>query len=383
MNVFCIASNENRDLAKKLIRDAMGNTYFTIKDEIEVANSKLLKRDLAETSAVFVAVDKSFNSNTSLNAELGAMTQIVDSDRIIVVRIGDGQIPVSLDSHSYLVYNDDNDYKRIVKLLTNSFSRIRNIDKDISFGEVQRNKVAKLFDSLSFIALGFTSTITSLLLTMPDLFDNKFFILPTVLGYVLLFETIFLSSLKKRRVEKQKTKERYLHHLRDSVSLEKHDFGSDENIASSEPKPELDALGRMLVNLEAIHEYYTWSQKQAKRSFVLAISACIGGFLLLVAAVILPIAFKLGFELSLIPAIGGAIAELIAATSLFVYRSSLTQLNHYHEALHEDERFLSSVNLLTKFSTQELKDEMLKQIIQSEIKMNLAGINVKNEDQEK
>lgn len=42
------------------------------------------------------------------------------------------------------------------------------------------------------------------------------------------------------------------------------------------------------------------------------------------------------------------------------------------KALHEDERFLSSVNLLGKFSTVEAQDDMLREIIRSEIQMNLA-----------
>ena len=142
----------------------------------------------------------------------------------------------------------------------------------------------------------------------------------------------------------------------------------------------MDAIERMRANLVAIEEYYTCSQEQARHSFKLAIWTCIGGFILLIAAVVLPIIFKLSFELSLIPTIGGAISELVAATSLFVYRSSLTQLNHYHQALHEDERFLSSVNLINKFSTPELQDEMLKEIIRSEIAMNLAGIGINSKD---
>ena len=47
------------------------------------------------------------------------------------------------------------------------------------------------------------------------------------------------------------------------------------------------------------------------------------------------------------------------------------QLNHYHKALHEDERFLSSVNLLGKFTIDEMRDNMLQEIIRSEIQMNL------------
>ena len=88
----------------------------------------------------------------------------------------------------------------------------------------------------------------------------------------------------------------------------------------------------------------------------------------------LPVAFKLSYQISIIPAIGGVITELIAGTALVVYRSSLAQLNHYHKALHEDERFLSSVNLLGKFTEDEMRDNMLQEIIRSEIQMNLDGL---------
>ncbi len=68
----------------------------------------------------------------------------------------------------------------------------------------------------------------------------------------------------------------------------------------------------------------------------------------MIVAILIPIVFRLSFQMSIIPAIGGVITELIAGTALVVYRNSLSQLNHYHKALHEDERFLSSVNLSWK-----------------------------------
>ena len=146
-------------------------------------------------------------------------------------------------------------------------------------------------------------------------------------------------------------------------------------------KKEIDALERMMINLEDIKEFYTWSQKQAKASFILAVIMCISGFGLMIVAILIPIVFRLSFQMSIIPAVGGAITEVIAGTALIVYRNSLSQLNHYHKALHEDERFLSSVNLLGKFSSVEAQDDMLREIIRSEIQMNLAVIheNVKSD----
>jgi hypothetical protein len=94
----------------------------------------------------------------------------------------------------------------------------------------------------------------------------------------------------------------------------------------------------------------------------------------IIIAIVLPIIFSLSFKMLLIPAVGGVITELVAGTALAVYRNSLAQLNHYHKALHEDERFLSSVNLLGKFSAVEAQDDMLWEIVRSEIQMNLYGL---------
>ena len=134
----------------------------------------------------------------------------------------------------------------------------------------------------------------------------------------------------------------------------------------------------MLINLEDIKEFYTWSQKQAKASFILAVSMCLLGFGLIVLAVLLSVISKQQIEVVAISAIGGTIIELVAGTALVVYRNSLSQLNYYHKALHEDERFLSSISLLEKFSTNEIQEDILKEIIKSEIEMNLIEIqNIK------
>ena len=180
--------------------------------------------------------------------------------------------------------------------------------------------------------------------------------------------------MKKRKQEDEEEEiESYSRRLKRAIVPEESKQDRNNKSGNEETKKEIDALGRMMINLEDIKEFYTWSQKQAKASFILAVSMCISGFVfLMVAAILLPVVFRLSFQMSIIPAVGGVITEVIAGTALVVYRNSLSQLNHYHKALHEDERFLSSVNLLGKFSTVEAQDDMLREIIRSEIQMNLA-----------
>lgn len=157
--------------------------------------------------------------------------------------------------------------------------------------------------------------------------------------------------------------------------FEKNRFNSQNIASDSNPNYDdskvIDAIKHMNINLENIKEFYIWSQKQAKYAFRLAIVLCILGALLIFFAILFPIVFNRDIDLTIIPAIGGAIVEVIAGTSLIVYQRSLSQLNHYHKALHEDERFLTSVNLLNRFSKTETQDEMLKEIIRSEIQMNI------------
>ena len=189
---------------------------------------------------------------------------------------------------------------------------------------------------------------------------------------ILTLTTSYLSIMRSRwKEDDEKEITSYSSRLKKAMVQEYISDIKQENIDIQENKNEIDALGRMMINLEDIKEFYTWSQKQAKASFILAVVMCVLGFVLMIIAIVLPIIFRLNFQMSIIPAIGGIITDLIAGTALVVYRNSLSQLNHYHKALHEDERFLSSVNLLGKFSSLQLQDDMLQEIIKSEIQMNL------------
>ena len=202
----------------------------------------------------------------------------------------------------------------------------------------------------------------------------------TIFAILSLCIGIFVITLFERLDDiklliNDKELETYSARLKQAIVPELINQQEQNGYGSEGSKKEIDALGRMMINLEDIKEFYIWSQKQAKDSFRLAKFMCIAGFCLMAASILLPIVFKLSLEMSVIPAIGGVITELIAVTSLSVYRASLSQLNYYHKSLHEDERFLSSVNLIGKFSTPAAQDNMLQEIIRSEIQMNLSGMH--------
>lgn len=175
-----------------------------------------------------------------------------------------------------------------------------------------------------------------------------------------------ISSVLKREQDDIEVS-RYSQRLKNTVKPTKFVPENDGELNINVKKFEQnDALNLMLVNMEEIKAYYTLSKTQAKSSFRLAAWMCVLGFVLLVVAVVIPFFSQGKYEVSIITAIGGAIVEVIAGTSLFIYKNSLSQLNHYYESLHDNERFLSNVNLVRKLSFEK-QDEMYIEIIRSGI----------------
>ena len=125
-------------------------------------------------------------------------------------------------------------------------------------------------------------------------------------------------------------------------------------------------LELMSINMAEIKEYYVLSKNMAKSSFKLSVSMCLLGFTLITSSIISIFIMDITISSAVIPAIGGVVVEVVAGTSLFVYRQSLEQLNRYYEALHENERFLSVVNIADKI-TPEKKDDVYLEIVKSQL----------------
>lgn len=123
------------------------------------------------------------------------------------------------------------------------------------------------------------------------------------------------------------------------------------------PEKNRDILELMLANMSEIKQYYSISKRHAQLSFILALSFCIFGFVLLAYAVSID---KENTQPIMLSLIGGTVSELFAGTALLVHKSSLSQLNHYYKSLHENERFLSTLNLVEKLSDSKKDDAILK-----------------------
>jgi len=134
-------------------------------------------------------------------------------------------------------------------------------------------------------------------------------------------------------------------------------------IGGSVDEENIDILGLMLHNLKEIGEFYVLTKGQAKKAFHLSVGMCIAGFVLFTLSSILSLVWKENL-FALLTALGGVVVEIIAGTSLLVYRKSLEQLNYYYSSLHNNERFLSLINIAGK---TECKDELFAKIVDSEL----------------
>lgn len=129
-----------------------------------------------------------------------------------------------------------------------------------------------------------------------------------------------------------------------------------------------NTLKLMSLNMAEIREFYALSKTMAKKSFILAVIMCILGFIVIASSIYAIFFIDISFVESLIPIIGGTVVELIAGTSLSVYKKSLEQLNQYYESLHNNERYLSLVNLVDRLSDNK-KDDTYVNIINSQLEL--------------
>ena len=130
-------------------------------------------------------------------------------------------------------------------------------------------------------------------------------------------------------------------------------------------------LGHLKFNWKQMKGYYDISKSQATKSFRWAIFFSCCGIAIIIFAILSPIIFSSKYDnvlISLIGSISGAIVELFAGTILVVYIKSLSQMNLYHKALSEYQRYLSCINLASKLSTIEKRDSIFEEIIREEIK---------------
>lgn len=379
MKFYILAAPDYIPFAENLVNN-IKNAKIIANTSIGISSKENLMYKLDVADVILAIIDDKFSNSQYLNIELQLAKEIVEENKskiLLPIVLNKATVPSCIQNALYISC-DINSQKDIANIKMTIEKILLSWQHDIKQTEKNMNKtkttsIIILTLAIEMFAMFFV--YLSKYSSSSSIHIEKFtpLLLTVVISLsILTLTTSYLSIMRSRwKEDDEKEITSYSSRLKKAMVQEYISDIKQENIDIQENKNEIDALGRIMINLEDIKEFYTWSQKQAKASFILAVVMCVLGFVLMIIAIVLPIIFRLNFQMSIIPAIGGIITDLIAGTALVVYRNSLSQLNHYHKALHEDERFLSSVNLLGKFSSLQLQDDMLQEIIKSEIQMNL------------
>lgn len=160
---------------------------------------------------------------------------------------------------------------------------------------------------------------------------------------------------------------------RDDIDLYKESLKNSLGIYAT--KENNDILGLMIDNLGEIRQFYKLTKNQAENAYILAKNSSIAGIMLIVAAIIIALIFD-NNQMAIAITLGGTIVEVVAGTSLLVYQKTLKQLNYYYASLHNNERFLSIINIVGKTN---IKDELYQKIVESELD-NLKHYEIQNKD---
>lgn len=382
MRIFIIASEKNTSFAQELIRDIPGQHFFMSQINANSIWQMTAENEIKKADVVVVIIDHDFSNSVYLNEELRTLYYGADKERCIIPVVFKGaQIPYDIGTMHHVTYdpNLEGSAEAVKKIVESIIKEFQSGQRKQKFNtRFQRSDAMLTITSIIAFVAGIIPLVVWKFDTLGIVLASTFLPMAaaTLVANIVL---VFYRNKTHAEIVERESYSRRLNNIVVPIAADKPPKRGD----TSKNEVEVDAVRRMLLNLDDLKGFYTWSKQQAKAAFTLSIAMCIAGFLLMVAGMVLSFVVEFSLAITLIPAICGGIVEVVAGTALFVYKKSLVQLNYYHSALHEDERFLSSVTLLSKFHSVETQDEMLKEIIRSEIQMNMKSLETHKQKLEK
>ena len=189
------------------------------------------------------------------------------------------------------------------------------------------------------------------------IFEIKYYI-----GKIIMFSmiditamiTMYYAIFYKKGIETNKVVSEYLKYLATRKDEE-------------QDKREKDVLELMFKNNKEIAEYFEISKRQEKFSYIVSIGCAIIGAVILFSSIGV-IFFNKGIEITVVTIIGGSITELVSGVVLWIHNKSAMQLNFYYNSLHENEKFLSAINMVDRLKNDGQKDQMYMEIIKAQIR---------------
>ena len=351
MRAYVISTVGNSNFTNIVLNDISPTKTYYSPDAMENKNfGNKLHRYLRKCDIYIAVIDSNIINNNFLLLQLRYAKDYAQkhSNKLFIpIILDNSKVPISLEGIDFYTY----DTKTQEKSYSGDLPGHTSLNEKIKYLLLKRSRPA-LIQPILFTLEIFVIILVTSLPSVQNSEEISFLIVMISLFAFLISAPILIMNNQFEKDKKEEV-EHYSQRLNEIIIIDENKCSQEEN--NEKEKSYVDALKLMRSNLKDINEYYTWSKTQAKITFWVAIIMCISGFFLIIAAVIIQFLKEPNIMVSIFAAIGGIITEFISGTIFVIYRHSLSQLNHYHKALHEDERFLSSVNLAVHFSSEELK----------------------------
>ena len=279
MRIYIIALQNKMPFVEKLLEDIKNARIISrpLVDGGIIEIGSDIKKRIAGSDIILAIIDEESINNVMFNTELQLALMESRKNRnkmLIPIVLDDVDVPVAIEGRLYIKCNSESeeDLEKAKFKIMRVMEHRRYI---IKTQKLKENKSRTSSMIILTLAIELFAALFVVLLIKDPSFNIGYLddegIITLLLGLItvtLSITTLFTSylSIMKRRWQEDEEEEieSYSRRLKRAIVPEESKQGRNNKSGNEETKKEIDALGRMMINLEDIKEFYTWSQKQAK-----------------------------------------------------------------------------------------------------------------------
>ncbi len=208
-----------------------------------------------------------------------------------------------------------------------------------------------------------------------DIIELKYLIPFAICVYVVI--STFISIRFRNLLYRQRYETEYLEYLVKELHTDepkdKPESTNDSNgtyVTEDERRKARRFIYASILNAEQEkREFFYVSMQHVRLSYRISIIAALIGLFMVCIAIYGAIVNSK--NMAIIGVTSGAVTEVVAGLVLWIHNKSVMQFNHYYDASHENEKFLSAINMADTLNEQN-REEMYIEIIRQQIEVHDA-----------
>ena len=270
MRVYILALQEQISVAEKLLED-IGNAKIISRpllDEVTKEISTNFKKNIRNADVILVIIDEKFANNITLNTELQIALMECKRNKnklLLPIILDDAAVPTALESMIYIKCNlkSQADIEKTKLKIMRAMEHRRYNIRTLNWKEnkSRTSSMIILTIAIEIFAMIFIVMFFQERSFASEYFDNENIFtlsigLVTVTFSVVALFTSYFSIMKRRWQEDDEEEiEAYSRRLKRAIVPEEIKRNGQNDLKGEDTKKEIDALGRMMINLEDIKEF--------------------------------------------------------------------------------------------------------------------------------